>query len=357
MQCSLSIVQQIHPNNNNLLLLRFYGTYNNHRKEKSLKTDDQQIVEAGKRVIDLEMSALQFMRQAIGTSFAEAVKLILGCKGKVIVTGVGKSAIIAQKMVATFNSTGTTAVFLHAADAIHGDLGIVGEEDVAILLSKSGETPELRVLVPLLRTIGNKMIALVGNTTSYLAQQSNIVLDATIPHEACPNNLAPTSSTTAQLVLGDAIAVSLLECRGFSADDFARIHPGGALGKKLYLRVSDVFARNEKPAVSPNDDLTRVIVEISSKRLGATAVIKEDQLLGIITDGDLRRMLMNKPPLDTVKAENIMTPNPKSINSNALLAEALELMRENNITQLPVVDANIYKGVVHLHDIIKEGIL
>jgi arabinose-5-phosphate isomerase len=337
--------------------LRFYGTFNNHRKNKSLKTDDQQIVEAGKRVIDLEMGALQFMRRAIGASFAEAVKLILGCKGKVIVTGVGKSAIIAQKMVATFNSTGTTAVFLHAADAIHGDLGIVGEEDVAILLSKSGETPELRVLVPLLRTIGNKMIALVGNTASYLAQQSDIILDATIPHEACPNNLAPTSSTTAQLVLGDAIAVSLLECRGFSADDFARIHPGGALGKKLYLRVSDVFARNEKPAVSPDDDLTRVIVEISSKRLGATAVIKKDQLLGIITDGDLRRMLMNKPSLDTVKAENIMTPGPKSISSNALLAEALELMRKNNITQLPVVDSDIYMGVVHLHDIIKEGIL
>lgn len=319
--------------------------------------DDSTIIQSGKRVIDLEMSALTHVRKSMDSSFSAAVRLILHCKGKVIVSGVGKSAIIAQKMVATFNSTGTTAVFLHAADAIHGDLGIVREEDILILLSKSGETPELKVLIPLLRAIGNKMIALVGNTNSYLSRQSDIVIDATIPQEACPNNLAPTASTTAQLVLGDAIAVSLLECRGFSADDFARIHPGGALGKKLYLRVADVFARNDKPAVNPDDDLSKVIVEISSKRLGATAVIRNNHIIGIITDGDLRRMMMKKPDLEKVKALDIMTPHPKSIDSGALLAEALELMRKNNITQLPVVDSNEYRGVVHLHDILKEGIL
>jgi arabinose-5-phosphate isomerase len=316
-----------------------------------------EILADARKVIENERDAIDGLLLRIDNDFVKVVETILSSSGKVIVSGIGKSAVIAQKLVATFNSTGTPAVFLHAADAIHGDLGIVRDEDVIILLSKSGETPEIKVLIPLLRARGNTMVAIVGNTSSYLAQQADFVLDVTVPMEACPNNLAPTASTTAQLVMGDALAVSLLECRGFSTSDFARIHPGGALGKKLYLRVGDVYVKNQKPLVQKEDNLAKVIVEISAGRLGATAVLDHEKLIGIITDGDLRRMLMKKPDLDAILAEDIMTRNPRTIASDDLVAKALSLMREYNITQLPVVDQHIYKGVIHLHDILKEGVL
>lgn len=317
----------------------------------------KQIQDIGIQVITNEVKALQGLLPGINEVFSKVVEAILDMDGKIIVTGIGKSANIAQKIVATFNSTGTTAVFLHAADAIHGDLGIIRDEDLILLLSKSGETPEIKVLIPLLKARGNKMVALVGNTASYLARQSDFVLDVSVPHEACPNNLAPTASTTAQLVMGDALAVALLECRGFTTDDFARIHPGGALGKQLYLRVSDLFVRNEVPKVDGSDDLRKVIVEISTKRLGATAVMENNELVGIITDGDLRRMLMENPKLENIIASQIMTKNPKSISPDSLVVDALSLMRQFNITQLPVVEGTTYRGVIHLHDILKEGIL
>ncbi|MBU1370987.1 MAG: KpsF/GutQ family sugar-phosphate isomerase [Bacteroidetes bacterium] len=321
-----------------------------------MKTPEE-IREIGKRVISDERDAIAQVLSAINNDFAKAVQAILLSKGNVVVTGIGKSAIIAQKMVATFNSTGTTAVFMHAADAIHGDLGIIRDEDLVILLSKSGETPEIRVLIPLLKARGNTLIGIVGNTNSYLAKQVHFILNTTVENEACPNNLAPTSSTTAQLVMGDALAVTLLECRGFTAADFARFHPGGALGKKLYLRVDDIFQRNEKPEVMPDDDLRKVIVEISTKRLGAAGVVHQGQLLGIITDGDLRRMLMKTADLTGLLAREIMTANPKTIDRHALVVDALQLMRRNNITQLPVIADGQYVGVIHLHDILKEGIL
>jgi arabinose-5-phosphate isomerase len=321
-----------------------------------LKTS-KQIQRIGLQVIKNEIKALQGLMPRIDEVFAKVVVAILALEGKIIITGIGKSANIAQKIVATFNSTGTTAVFLHAADAIHGDLGIIRDEDLIILLSKSGETPEIKVLIPLLNARGNKMVAIVGNTASYLAKQSDFVLDVSVPQEACPNNLAPTASTTAQLVMGDALAVALLECRGFTTDDFARIHPGGALGKQLYLRVNDLFLRNEVPTVNVNDDLRQVIVEISTKRLGATAVMENNKLVGIITDGDLRRMLMENPNLENIIASQIMTKNPKYISPDSLVVDALSLMRQYNITQLPVVEGKKYKGVIHLHDILKEGIL
>ena len=321
-----------------------------------MKSTDE-IIQIAKRVISHEQEAISQLIAELDGGFAQAVELIFKSKGNVVVTGIGKSAIIAQKIVATFNSTGTNAVFMHAADAIHGDLGIIRDEDVILALSKSGETPEIKVLVPLLKSRGNKLIAVVGNPDSYLALQADFVLNTYVKSEACPNNLAPTSSTTAQLVMGDALAVALLECRGFSAEYFARVHPGGALGKKLYLRVEDLFVRNEKPAVKPNDELPQVIVEISTKRLGAAAVIEDGNLLGIITDGDLRRMLMKTSDLTGLKASEIMTANPKSIDHQSLVADALQLMRNHNITQLPVLKDGKYVGVIHLHDILHEGIL
>ncbi len=317
----------------------------------------EEIKGIARKVIKSEMEAIESLLSSVSDDFVRVVNLLLQNGGKVIVTGIGKSANIAQKIVGTFNSTGTTAVFLHAADAIHGDLGILRDGDIVMVLSKSGETPEIKVLLPLIKQRGNALVAIVGNKYSYLAEQADYVLDVSVAHEACPNNLAPTSSTTAQLVMGDALAVALLECKGFTTADFARIHPGGALGKKLYLRVEDLYLRNEKPAVDINDDLRTVIVEISTKMLGATAVLQGETLAGIITDGDLRRMLMKNPGLDTIKAKEIMTPNPKSIAPDSMVVDALSLMRRYNITQLPVVEGHVYKGVIHLHDILKEGIL
>lgn len=308
------------------------------------------------QIIDNEANAIIRLKSLIGKDFNETVELMLENKGNVVFSGVGKSALIAQKIVATMNSTGTTAVFMHAADAIHGDLGIVREGDIVVILSKSGETPEIKMLVPLIKLRGNKIVAMVGNRQSFLASQADFILDVTVDEEAIPGSLAPTSSTTAQLVMGDALALILMRCRGFSSDDFAKFHPGGALGKQLYLRVKDLYVRNERPEVGPDDNLTRVIIEMTHKRLGATVVCEDGKLLGIITDGDLRRMLMNTTDIEHVKASQIMTTHPKTIASDALVVDALHKMRSNSITQLPVVDNGKYLGIIHLHDILKEGI-
>ena len=309
------------------------------------------------QVIDTEASSILGLKELLTDNFTKVVELILNSKGNVIVSGIGKSANIAQKIVATLNSTGTTAVFMHAADAIHGDLGIIREDDVVIIISKSGETPEIKVLTPLIKIRKNKLVAIVGNTASFLAAEADYVLDTTVPHEACPNNLAPTASTTAQLVMGDALAMALLKCRGFSSQDFAKFHPGGALGKRLYLRVGDLCVKNAKPMVKEDTVMTDVIMEITEKLLGATAVMRNEKLIGIITDGDLRRMLMKHPNIEEVTAKDIMTQNPKTIEKNDLVVNALELMRKKSITQLPVMENDNYVGMIHIHDIIKEGIL
>jgi len=317
----------------------------------------EKIRQAALSTIENEWKSIKNLSNSVTDDFIRAVELILKSKGRVIVTGIGKSANIAQKIVATFNSTGTPAIFMHAADAIHGDLGIVRKDDVVIAISKSGETPEVKVLIPLLKARQNLIIALVGNTGSYLAKQADLVLDSTVEKEACPNNLAPTSSTTAQLVIGDALAVSLLESRGFSADDFAQYHPGGTLGKRLYMRVSDLSVNNALPSVNQNALIPEVIIEISSKRLGATAVLDNDELVGVITDGDLRRMIEKHNDFRQLKAYDVMTKHPLTVDQDELVVAALELMRKNNITQLPVVSENKYVGVIHLHDILREGIL
>jgi len=293
----------------------------------------------------------------INDDFVASVHLIYQSKGRVVVTGIGKSAIIAQKIVATFNSTGTPAIFMHAADAIHGDLGTLQQDDIVICISKSGNTPEIKVLVPLLKIGGNKLIALVGNIESYLAKQADYILNSTVEKEACPNNLAPTSSTTAQLAMGDALAVCLLDYRGFSSKDFAKYHPGGALGKKLYLKVSDISSQNQTPQVKPGDSIKSVILEISSKRLGATAVIDNGDLVGVITDGDLRRMLEKSDSISDLKASDIMNKIPKRIEADELAINAMILLEQNSITQLIVTDKGKYHGFVHLHDLLKEGII
>ena len=317
------------------------------------------IIELAIQIIENEANAIIGLKSRIDDDFQKIVEMMLKCKGNLVFSGIGKSALIAQKIVATMNSTGTTAVFMHAADAIHGDLGIVREGDVVVILSKSGETPEIKVLVPLIKLRGNTIVAMVGNRKSYLAQQADFVLDVSVDDEAIPDSLAPTSSTTAQLVMGDALALILMRCRGFSTDDFAKFHPGGALGKQLYLRVKDLYVNNERPEVGPDDNLTRVIIEMTHKRLGATVVSEGDTIIGIITDGDLRRMLMNTPDIEHVKASQIMTSHPKTIEEDALVVDALHKMRANSITQLPVVPVvkdGKYMGIIHLHDILKEGI-
>ncbi len=308
--------------------------------------------------IKSEALAIDKLADYIDIDFENCVSLLFNAKGRIIVTGIGKSAIIAEKIVATFNSTGSPAIFMHAADAIHGDLGIIQPDDVIICLSKSGNTPEIKVLVPLIHSLGNKIVALVSNTESYLAQKADFVLKATVDNEACPNNLAPTSSTTAQLVIGDALAVCLLKLRGFTPADFARFHPGGSLGKKLYMRVADVFDQLNPPKVRITDKIRDVILEISSKRLGATAVIgNNEQLAGIITDGDLRRMLQRNESVELLVAENIMSVNPKTIDKDELAINAFNLMETNKITQLIVLDKGKYAGMVHIHDILREGIV
>ncbi|MGZ5253758.1 MAG: KpsF/GutQ family sugar-phosphate isomerase [Flavitalea sp.] len=321
----------------------------------SLLTDIRSI---GIRTVTLEAAAIAALEPMMNADFEKAVQEIQNSKGRLVVSGIGKSAIIAQKIVATLNSTGTPAIFLHAADAIHGDLGIVQQEDIVMIISKSGESPEIKVLVPLIRNFGNTLIAMVGNLNSTLAKGAGIILNTTVSQEACPNNLAPTSSTTAQLVMGDAIAVALMEIKGFSSDDFAKFHPGGMLGKKLYLRVQDMFPSNERPFVSANADLKSIIVSISKGRLGITVVIDEnDNLLGVVTDGDLRRMLEKELSFGDIRAIDIMTTGPKTIEPGELAVTALDEMRTHDITQLVVMKDNQYLGIIHLHDLIREGLI
>ena len=315
------------------------------------------IIQTAKETILLESAAIANLAKLLDENFEKAVNFILNSNGRVIVTGIGKSANIATKIVATFNSTGTPAIFMHAADAIHGDLGNVQKNDIVICLSKSGNTPEIKVLVPLIKNYGNKIIAITGNVDSFLGKNADFPLNTFVEKEACPNNLAPTTSTTAQLVMGDALAVCLQDLRGFSKKDFAKYHPGGALGKRLYLRVSDLIENNQIPKVNVSDSIAKVIVEISERRLGVTAVLENKKIVGIITDGDLRRMLSKTTDINHFTAKDIMGKNPKTVQENAMAIEALEKLESNNITQILVVDAQEkYIGIVHLHDLIKEGI-
>lgn len=307
--------------------------------------------------IELEANAVQNLATLIDDNFVTVVNKILTLEGRVIVTGIGKSAIIAQKMVATFNSTGTPSIFMHAADAIHGDLGIIQKNDLIIAISKSGNTPEIKVLVPFLKQTQNTLVAMVGNLESYLAQQADFILDTTVEREACPNNLAPTTSTTAQLAMGDALAVSLQTCRQFSDQDFAKYHPGGALGKKLYLKVADLTDANASPKVAPSTPIRDVIITITKFRLGATAVIDNEEIIGIITDGDIRRMLEKYENFSSLTAKDIMANAPKTIEAGELAAEALYRMRANNISQLLVTKKQVYSGIVHIQDLLKEGII
>ncbi|MDA7707513.1 KpsF/GutQ family sugar-phosphate isomerase [Flavobacteriaceae bacterium] len=315
------------------------------------------IVALAKETIAIESLAISQLSNFIDDTFAEAVEIIYNSTGRVIITGIGKSAIIANKIVATLNSTGTPSVFMHAADAIHGDLGLILKDDVVICISKSGNTPEIKVLIPFLKNAGNTLIAITGNQKSVLAEQADFVFNSYVEKEACPINLAPTTSTTAQLVIGDALAVCLLELRGFTKDDFAKYHPGGALGKKLYLKVSDILVHNEIPNVNPDASIKKVIIEISEKRKGVTAVTTDTKIVGIITDGDLRRMLSETEDLSLLKAEDIMSKNPISITINAMAIDAMELMDTHRISQLLVEDQGNYAGVIHIHDLIKEGII
>lgn len=315
------------------------------------------IISYAKKTIAEEAEAIANLEQLIDEEFAKAVETIRDSNGRVIITGIGKSAIIASKIVATMNSTGTPAVFMHAADAIHGDLGNILTDDVVICISKSGNTPEIKVLVPLIKNFNNTLIGITSNKESFLGKEADYVLHAHVTKEACPNNLAPTTSTTAQLVMGDALAVCLLHLKGFSSHDFAKYHPGGALGKKLYLRVSDITASNQKPKVTPQSDVNTVIVEMTEKRLGVTAVTDDGKVLGIITDGDLRRMLSTNTNFSGLTAKDIMTPNPKQIANNAMAVDALEMLEENGISQLIAVENDEYAGVVHIHDLMREGIL
>ena len=314
------------------------------------------ILNIAKSVIDIESSAISQLKSRLTASFEDAVELILNSNGRLIVAGVGKSANIATKMVATFNSTGQPSVFMHAADALHGDLGNIQKNDVLICISKSGNTEEIKSLIPLVKGLGNKIVSICGNQNSYLAKQSDYFLDSTVEIEACPNNLAPTSSTTAQLVLGDALAVCLLELRNFTDSDFARFHPGGILGKQLYLKVSDVVSENSKAIVSISDSVNKVIMEISKKRVGATVVLDNLSIKGIITDGDLRRMLENNSDISSITASDIMCHSPKIIKSDMLAKDALQLMEHNNVSQLLVMNKSEYIGILHIHDLIKEGI-
>ncbi|MBZ9652048.1 KpsF/GutQ family sugar-phosphate isomerase [Psychroflexus montanilacus] len=319
--------------------------------------EDVAIQSYAKEIIQIESRAIANLEHLIDKSFSDAVNAIYKSKGRVILTGIGKSAIIATKIVATLNSTGTPAVFMHAADAIHGDLGTILRDDIVVCISKSGNTPEIKVLAPLIKNFKNTLIAITGNKDSFLGKQADYILNCYVEKEACPNNLAPTTSTTAQLVVGDALAVCLLKLRGFSSDDFAKFHPGGALGKTLYLRVKDITSQNMKPQVSPETPLKDVIIEISKNMLGVTAVLDHGEVVGIITDGDLRRMLSSTNDFTKLKAKDIMSKHPKTIKNSAMAIDALELLENNDITQLIAIDSGQYAGVVHLHNLVKEGII
>ena len=320
--------------------------------------NNDKIIQTALRTIELETNAISGLKLFINADFVKAVSTIAVSGGRLIVSGIGKSAIVAQKIVATLNSTGTPSVFMHAADAIHGDLGMILQDDIVIVISKSGDSPEIKVLVPLVKNFGNTLIGMVGNMQSYLATHADIILNTTVTQEACPNNLAPTNSTTAQMVMGDVLAICLIEVKDFKTIDFARFHPGGALGKKMYLKTGDLIKQHEKPFVSVNDSIKKVIVNITNKRLGATVVLNENNILqGIITDGDIRRMFEKYDEFLNITATDIMTKQPKTIQENTLAIEALILMKENNISQLVVMDKEHYKGILHLHDLIREGII
>jgi arabinose-5-phosphate isomerase len=308
--------------------------------------------------IEMEANAIRELSRQLGENFEDSIEALASCKGRIVISGIGKSAIIAQKIVATLNSTGSPAIFLHAADAIHGDLGMVQKDDVVILLSKSGESPEIKVLVPLIKNFGNTLLAICGKMNSYLAKKADFVFNTTVDQEACPNNLAPTTSTTAQMVIGDAIAICLMLKKGFNAEDFAKVHPGGALGKKLYLRVKDLYTEHEKPEVKTEAPVKEVIMEMTRKRLGVTGVTGSDgKLVGIITDGDLRRMLERSDDIRLITARDIMTQNPKQIEPSEMAVSALDIMRTNSITQLAVSENGKYLGILHLHDLVKEGLI
>ena len=319
--------------------------------------DNQSILSIAKRTLEIESKAISNLIDLLDDQFAHAVQHILESQGRVVVSGVGKSAIVASKIVATLNSTGTPAIFMHAADAIHGDLGTIQENDVVICLSKSGNTPEIKALLPLIKIGKNKLIGITGNMDSLLAKQADFVLNTFVEKEACPNNLAPTTSTSAQMAMGDALAICLLELKGFSSADFAKYHPGGALGKKLYLRVADIVVNNEKPQVDINTSVKDVIVEISSKMLGVTAVMEDNKVVGIVTDGDIRRMLSKYDNISGLTAKDIMTSNPKSVDVDTLAINALKLLQEKSISQLLAFEGDSYAGVVHIHNLINEGIL
>ncbi|MEY3498779.1 MAG: hypothetical protein RL308_448 [Bacteroidota bacterium] len=318
---------------------------------------NKNILEIAKKTLLSESKSIAKLADLLTDDFVKATEMLFNSKGRLVVTGIGKSAIIAQKIVATMNSTGTPSLFLHASEAIHGDLGMVQPKDVVICISKSGNSPEIKVLVPIVKHFGNTLIAITGNTTSFLAKGADFVLDTTIDAESCPNNLAPTNSTTAQLVMGDALAVCLMELRGFNSQDFAKYHPGGALGKKLLLRVGDMLDQSHKPQVTPDTNIKKVIFEISEKRLGVTAVIEDNKVIGIITDGDIRRMLNNNDTFVHLSAKDIMTKNPKMIQLSDMVTDALNILEDFSITQLVVLEKEEYKGIVHLHDILKEGIV
>jgi arabinose-5-phosphate isomerase len=317
----------------------------------------QHILQLAKQTLEIEANSLLSAIQNLGDHFADCIEAIIQSKGRIIVTGIGKSAIIAQKMVATFNSTGSPAIYMHAADAIHGDLGIIQTDDIIICLSHSGNTPEIKVLVPLLKRAQNKLIAITGNTNSFLANNADFVLDATIQKEACPNNLAPTASTTLQLALGDALAVCLLDYKEFKAADFAKYHPGGALGKKLYLRVSDLMARHPLVIVEPEEKISQVISEITKSRVGAVVVVGAKKLLGVITDGDIRRMLQDKKDFMTLHAKDVMNAHPKSIEKEAMAVDAFNLMKTFKIAQLVIKEGDTAVGIMHIQDLIEEGII
>lgn len=318
---------------------------------------DKNIIQTAKDTILIEADAIKQLAELVNEEFEKAVLTIYNSQGRVIVTGIGKSANIASKIVATMNSTGTPAVFMHAADAIHGDLGNIQKDDVVICISKSGNTPEIKVLVPLIKNYGNKIIAITGNENSFLGEQADHTLSSFVEKEACPNNLAPTTSTTAQLVIGDALAICLLNLKDFSSRDFAKYHPGGTLGRKLYLRVNELAENNEAPQVAELTPIKDVIIEISKKRLGTTAVVEKNIIVGIITDGDIRRMLENSADINSLKAKDIMSKDPVSVSSDTMAVNALDIMQKNNITQILVTKNGEYSGVVHFHDLLKEGII
>lgn len=317
-----------------------------------------EILDSAQQTLRLEAEAIHSIAQYVNNSFAELVLLIHQSRGRLVISGIGKSAVIAQKMVATLNSTGTPALFMHAADAIHGDLGMIQKEDIVVIISKSGESPEIKVLVPFIKNFGNTIVAISGNEQSFLVQEAHYFLNTTVAKEACPNNLAPTTSTTAQLAIGDALAVCLLQLKGFTANDFAKYHPGGALGKRLYMRIADLMQRDAKPSVSMQSSLKEIIYEISNKRLGATVVIDEQGIVkGIITDGDIRRMLEKTTDLTDIFAKDIMTPNPFVMDTEEMATDALAFMQQKDITQLVVLNKQQYEGILHIHDLLKEGIV